>query len=1059
MKQMCFLSVSVLMFGAALASHATDLPGSGSPAAQPVKLATMGEASPEFAEETAQAFLKLLDLTIPEMAEVKTHADKADWTGALDAYRDLLINNLKRITHDKKLEPLHAHWNASGSEDLLEGYVLTGRHAGGVSVNYLGKPGQIDWFKIGVDFVQGQPEGVAKSVSDSSDRDFCVHLSSMHHFAPLAEAYYSGQISRRRQGPVGGQWTQLKEVRSPQPSGDIKYLKAWLGSWEDFARRQKAGYAEVNKAGKMKLYNSLAASQFQKLFASWRIEQFWGQFERVCQRVPDGKFGDISSVALAVILTEVINNHVAIVAKSIGGVPNQAAVAVSAVMETCSAMPGLKAGTAWEEAARSQVAQYYKTINMPDGTNTEQALNYNGGNPALLVNMMKLYPGKPEWIQELVPYAEQTLLYLTAMLRNGSHPGSWPRWGCDDHSLEELLRGYMAYLPNADVEKILARVFGPEDKGDPSFTSIQFPYSGYYVMRTGWRKDDPFCIFKSSRRPLGHARDDNNSFFLGAFGRDLLVDSGTSTYGEHAVNKYLDGTFSKNSIAVDGKSQLRTQIGQGNRGAITTSDAPIANRWHTSVAFDLAEGAYEAGYEDPAIEVRHERQIIFLREHSLWIVTDRLRGEMRPMPANETHTYTQAWNFDDEFGKDQVQLDEKTRRVWSDDPKGANVGIYNFSAAPLTYKKWFGEVLENGEHRGWVRGKGAEAKTPAVDVHATWTGKGEQILVTLIEARKDNQSRIAKVESIGKDGTQGFQATLDDKQVITYLAALDEAPLGADKIAMRGSALLTQTTPKGKTRGIALDCRDWKSGGENVQVRNFEFTRTKGQLTDIQEIRYPEGAQPRKPGLENYLVPEKDLSKGLVARWSFDNITGSTAQDGSGNGLDGTVSGTKLVDGVCGKALEFGPRGFMRIPHKELLNLTEGFTISTWVKLPADAPGFKSLAYKAGCYDFSLLRLTVTSPKGIGDVSANVVRDGKWHHVVAKWDKTDGWLRLYADRWELARKAFSNPLQTKESDLTISTRDPKSTNSSLQGCLDELRIYNRPLSDKEIWTLYYQCRK
>jgi hypothetical protein len=429
------------------------------------------------------------------------------------------------------------------------------------------------------------------------------------------------------------------------------------------------------------------------------------------------------------------------------------------------------------------------------------------------------------------------------------------------------------------------------------------------------------------------------------------------------------------------------------------------------------------------------------------------------MPADETHTYTQVWNFDDEFGKDQIQLDEKTRRFWSDDSKGANVGIYNFSAAPLTYKKWFGEVLENGEHRGWVRGQGAEAKTPAVDVHATWTGKGEQILVTLIEARKDKQSRIAKVESIGKEGTQGFQATLDDKQVITYLAALDEAPLGADKIAMRGSALLTQTTPKDVTRGIALDCHDWKSGGENVQVRNFEFTQTKGQLTDIQEIRYPEGAQPRKPGIENYLVPEKDLSKGLVARWSFDNITGSIAQDGSGNGLDGTVSNAKLVDGVCGKALEFGLRGFMRIPYNELLNLTEGFTISAWVKLPADAPGFKSLVFKEGCYDFSLLRLTVTSPKGNGNVSVNVAHDGQWHHVVAKWDKTEGWLRLYSDRWELAQKAFSNPLQTKVSDLTIGTRDPKTGNGALQGCLDELRIYNRPLSDKEIWTLYYQGRK
>ena len=127
--------------------------GAGSPAAPPVKLATLGEASPEFAQKTGRAFLNVLDLSLPEMADVKVRVDAGDRLGALDVYRDLLVNHLKKLTRNQKLGAMHPHWNYSGSEDLLKGYVLIGRHAGGISVNYLGFPGAIDWFKIGVDRV------------------------------------------------------------------------------------------------------------------------------------------------------------------------------------------------------------------------------------------------------------------------------------------------------------------------------------------------------------------------------------------------------------------------------------------------------------------------------------------------------------------------------------------------------------------------------------------------------------------------------------------------------------------------------------------------------------------------------------------------------------------------------------------------------------------------------------------------------------------------------------------------------------------------------------------
>ncbi|MEI6562661.1 MAG: hypothetical protein WCO68_11385, partial [Verrucomicrobiota bacterium] len=236
---------------------------------------------------------------------------------------------------------------------------------------------------------------------------------------------------------------------------------------------------------------------------------------------------------------------------------------------------------------------------------------------------------------------------------------------------------------------------------------------------------------------------------------------------------------------------------------------------------------------------------------------------------------------------------------------------------------------------------------PKVDVHAIWEGKGEQLLVTLIEARKDERSRISKIEPLGGDALHGFRATLADGRVLTYQAALNEAPLKAESITLRGSVLLTLADAAGATRGIALDARDWSADGRRVQVRNFEFALRAGNLVDVQEIRYPEGALPRQPGLAGILAPDRDLGRGLVARWSFDVLANDTVLDVSGHAHDGTVTGGKLVPGIQGQAIEFGARGSMRVPNHDSLNLTEGFTLYGSARHPGKPPGGPCYAVNA----------------------------------------------------------------------------------------------------------------
>ena len=72
---------------------------------------------------------------------------------------------------------------------------------------------------------------------------------------------------------------------------------------------------------------------------------------------------------------------------------------------------------------------------------------------------------------------------------------------------------------------------------------------------------------------------------------------------------------------------------------------------------------------------------------------------------------------------------------------------------------------------------------------------------------------------------------------------------------------------------------------------------------------------------------------GLVAAYGFDQGSGTTAADASGNANTGTLSGpTWNAAGRYGGALAFdGTNDWVTVPDNALLDLTSGMTIEAWV--------------------------------------------------------------------------------------------------------------------------------
>ena len=100
----------------------------------------------------------------------------------------------------------------------------------------------------------------------------------------------------------------------------------------------------------------------------------------------------------------------------------------------------------------------------------------------------------------------------------------------------------------------------------------------------------------------------------------------------------------------------------------------------------------------------------------------------------------------------------------------------------------------------------------------------------------------------------------------------------------------------------------------------------------------------------------------LVAWWRFDESSGITVLDSSGNRNDGKIYGASRVEGKSGKALRFdGVDDYVEVPSSDTLNLSDALTIEAWVFIEGltgsevdiivnkeGSPGFYEIPYEIG---------------------------------------------------------------------------------------------------------------
>ncbi|MDH7602815.1 MAG: heparinase II/III family protein [Armatimonadota bacterium] len=210
-----------------------------------------------------------------------------------------------------------------------------------------------------------------------------------------------------------------------------------------------------------------------------------------------------------------------------------------------------------------------------------------------------------------------------------------------DKPLELLKRGAQRF----GREDMLWVATQGKQGNPPGKTSVEFPYSKYYVMRSSWNPDALYMCIKNGRY-TAHGHFDSLGFELHAYGNPLIVDPGIYIYGTPDAQK-LVSTQSHSTISVDGAN---LQNGGG------------PNQFFAAKTIDYFSGIGPE-YQGLHPTIRLARSVAFLKP-DYWIISDVVDGSGK-------HTVDSRFHFSDTH----AALDQQSGIARTTKPKGGNLLI------------------------------------------------------------------------------------------------------------------------------------------------------------------------------------------------------------------------------------------------------------------------------------------------------------------------------------------------------------------------------------------------
>jgi hypothetical protein len=318
----------------------------------------------------------------------------------------------------------------------------------------------------------------------------------------------------------------------------------------------------------------------------------------------------------------------------------------------------------------------------------------------------------------------------------------------------------------------------------------------------------------------------------------------------------------------------------------------------------------------------------------------------------------------------------------------------------------------------------------------------------------------------------------------------DSAPdAGADEYGVTGASTPPPASPPADTTAPNTTISSGTTGSTTATTASFAFTgsdNTTAASSLTYECKVDAGAyaactSPKAysgvaAGSHTFSVRAKDTagnadatpatatwtvtaaaSSGLVAAYSFNETSGTTTADRSGNGLTGTITGaTHTTAGKFGGALSFnGTSNLVSVPDNAKLDLTKGMTLEAWVR-PSNTSGWRTVITKeqTSQMDYGLYASTDTNrPSGhvyVGSSqearSTTQLPLNTWRHLAVTFDGVA--LRLYIDGGQVAYRSVTGSIAASTGALRIGGNTI--SGKWFAGLIDEARVYNRALTSAQI---------
>ena len=218
------------------------------------------------------------------------------------------------------------------------------------------------------------------------------------------------------------------------------------------------------------------------------------------------------------------------------------------------------------------------------------------------------------------------------------------------------------------------------------------------------------------------------------------------------------------------------------------------------------------------------------------------------------------------------------------------------------------------------------------------------------------------------------------------------------------------------------------------------------------------------------------LNRGLVGYWTMDggdiNWTTNQTVDHSGNGNTGTLSNLSSLTspsiGKIGQALSFDGVDDYVLTSNLVSNFSdETVTASVWFKANNAGVILDELGQATpdiNWHDSQIEILATGEVKvrvwSLTSVSLGSVNFGEWHHVVLRYNKTTSNLDGFLDGVESVADVSGNRNAPWENGRELyyafghSDTTKISSGNFFAGLIDDMRIYNRALSNVEVQELY-----